>query len=632
MDNQLKKLKQIRDKKEDKLLKGFKLCYYIAEKSNLDREDLTNKLKQLNTDAAKVHLQRNFTNIELMDAIFCMFDTTFYLSSDGLPEANKTVRKFIDRLHKSKYGFTTTSKDTIDLFSIKTTKFAVSESEKGHEIRSDEKDEQDLLHEFFIASLFTNRLRQFVPNFAYVFGGFKLNTPHSKYGHVDSKDVKICSCDTRQKVDYLIYEKIDGVTMSVALRTCTLEEYLSWTVQLILSLELAVIHFGFTHYNLHTDNVIIRTIKKDSNWAWIQEKGGSKIETKNGKYYYIPYFHQNKSWMVKCTSIATIWNYEFAHVKYKVGDGSSEHFGAIGYNKMGIFDNEARPFYDFYKVMMWSLRILQKHNESVFLEARKVSKFFGYEYSNQLNIALETEERSGSIYNLTISDLERTRSLSDLLVFMNQEFSELNNILILSSEFTKYEKLDVINCEGFCPSVGFNVHKLTGPDALSLFVNLKDVMERYRGLQKRAFEMKRLCHENDYECVNADRELKAFRGMVNRNKYEMREREIQIIDKLTADINNIISVNEIDAKKYIHENGQYKIPPRILVAIYRSNEQAKNMSDILTERLMVLDDFDREFSVRNGRKPKDRMKSIITEIIKNLSQDNIKKLVESKEY
>ena len=100
----------------------------------------------------------------------------------------------------------------------------------------DVSNDESLLHEFFVGSMFTNRLRQFVPNFAYIFGGFKLNIPYSKTGHNDSNEVRICSCDTEQKIDYLIYEKIDGVTMGIALRTCTLEEYLSWMTQLIFAL------------------------------------------------------------------------------------------------------------------------------------------------------------------------------------------------------------------------------------------------------------------------------------------------------------------------------------------------------------------------------------------------------------
>lgn len=612
MDKILRSRVKNRNEKELSILQGLQICYYVAEKANLSRKELRDKLKYLNTDAMQIHLQRNFTNVELMDAIFCMFDTTMYMTGEGLPNINEELRNFIDRLHKSEYGSVSTNNIDLDIFMIKTSK-----------------DHDNLLHEFFIGSLFTNRLRAFVPNFAYVFAGFKTETPCSSINRACTDD-NLCPCDTPNNIDYIIYEKIDGVPLGIALKSCNFEEYLSWMIQIFLSLEVAVTQFGFTHYNLHTDNVYIRTIKRDSDWAWIEKHHGTTIDAPRGRYYYIPYYHDNKMYLVKSSSIATIWNYEFAHVKHtKRKQNITEHFGAIGYSEMGIYENEARPFYDVFKILMWSLNILFKYNKPVFQNARKISKFFGYEYQYQLVKALEKEEKTGYMYNSSISDLERTRSIADLINIMFDEFPEMNKVMINKNKFN-IEK-DILSCNGFCPTTGFHVDKLTGDDPLNLFINLKDIMERYKGLEKRDKEIQRLCSEDDEECIVSNNDLETFRKIIERNKYEFRRREIVSINILIDEINQLVTLNNrINIDEYL-VNGKYSLPPNLLISLYRRNKLIKSKLQNLSNKILTLEDFDKQFNIKDTSQSeiKPILESKINKMLDEISDYQIKELIET---
>ena len=210
---------------------------------------------------------------------------------------------------------------------------------------------------------------------------------------------------------------------------------------------------------------------------------------------------------------------------------------------------------------------------------------------------------------------------------MKEEFPEMSSIMIKKSEFNVNTK--VLDCEGFCPSVGFNVHTLTGPNALNLFVNLRDVIERYRGLEKRDNEIQRICSKDDEECQISQSELDVFHGIIERNKYELRRKEIDAIDKLTKEINQIINENNIDVSEY-KEKGKFKIPSKLLAFMFRNNRSIKAKSSILSQRISILAEFDKEFNIKDGKRPKVRKlsESEINSMLSKLTEKDIKRYIE----
>ncbi|MBA3757210.1 MAG: hypothetical protein H0X02_13780, partial [Nitrosomonas sp.] len=396
--------------------------------------------------------------------------------------------------------------------------------------------------------------------------------------------VGICPCNTSQTVDYLLLEKLKGVTMTEALKTCTVEDYLSWILQLSLALEMGVIHCGFTHNNLHTDNVIIR--KLDS-------------------YTTVRYFHRNQLYVLRTNTLAVMINFELAHVKHQYAGvvnpqdaaraafvvNQSEHFGPVGFSHLGIYHNETRPFYDLYKVVMWSLKVLEKHNnhgedDNVFLQARKASKFFGFVFERDLKKALATEAKLGFMYSVTISDVERSRSIGDFLNLLLAEFPR----------YSKFRRADgsifnpvgqrggYLDCSNFCLLDGRSTvinhdDVRTGKLDRLKFLGAQGILERHYGLRKRAEELAKFvglvctvdvevkrnggsgdkeldakrqaeCKRYTEEALEAEKEFKDFKALLDYGKMDVWKLTLVDIESLKGRIDEMIRVNNLQVQVY----------------------------------------------------------------------------------
>ena len=345
--------------------------------------------------------------------------------------------------------------------------------------------EEDYLHELFISFGFTNRLRKIIPNFQLCYGGIKACKPEGPKENVPYLGIsEQCACDSSQTIDYLILEKLNGVTMSEALKNiCTLDQAVNWLSQIILALELGVINFGLTHYNLHTDNIEI-----------------IPVDVQPDKTLKVKYWHRNQILLLKVSSIAVLKGFETAHVKHMQtefpDDGEmvvnrSEHFGVFGSEGLGVYSNETRPFYDVYKLYTpWMLKITKDHNKVVFEELKKASKFFGFKYERDLNRVLKEEAKLGFAYSSTIETGEKIRSLGEFFSFLIQIFPPGETLSTLSS----YSESLSLHCVDYCPLKGH----LEGSDhdylehPLRFLGSEKRCMERQRGLEKRVKELERI--------------------------------------------------------------------------------------------------------------------------------------------
>lgn len=691
MDRAWQHLKNLRDDRERFFLQGSKLCFLHSEKlqsenrqigiQNPDKLDvvsrntqLVDRLSQLSSpeyyadsEEPTAQIRPVYSNAQILNSMFCVYDITALFSED-LPEVTADkIKTIIHRINQSDDVIMAMSDlrsnptgriigdDSIDIKVSNLELCLLNDKLKKDEVNAGLCDvEEDLLHELFISFLYTNRLRKIIPNFQLCYAGLKATknnqTTNEEENEMTTNCVGLCPYNTTQTIDYLIQEKLDGVTMTMALRTCTLTEYLSWMVQILFSLELGVIHFGFTHNNLNPDNITITPIQPQNNPKGDNEKNKSK-QTIN-----IPYFHNNNLFIVKASSIAVITNFELAHVKHKYNvpansntpnnipnspipddelliKNQSEHFGPIGFENLGIFHNETRPFYDIYKIVMWSLRILQKHNEAVFSNARKISKFFGFVYERKLNEALANEERLSYIYSTSISELERTRSIRDLFKLMIKEFPEMKTIV---ESVSSYNKVSVLKCDGFCPVSGFvssdftNGNKNSDTNSLRLF-SLQDILERYHGLNKRVEELTRLsygfckvsdtmnnsnkeeieedrkrvmlCQPSTDELIEATREFKDYVKLIQINGIAIFNKAAADIDVLIKDINDRIRLNNIDVANRKQYEKQINDRPKPILSkeyVQRKQEEITGKITILANRLSYLNKFGEQFSIIDG--------------------------------
>jgi len=650
-------LEQVRDTLELSLLKNLELCYYLDEKVDVEQKIIAPKLSNRSTTKKTAkNITKNITNRVLDSAIllgdmFCMYDATLMISNLGEERINDSVKSLLNRIYLSSSNYNTNNANNHNIdnsIKIKASpqQLCLNRNKRNNDNNIDDCSElQDLLHEFFVTTMFTNRLRRYIPSYAYTLGSLKLNTSKDIVCDLSNNQNNSNNCitnepkhDTRQRIDYLLTDQIPtntnvNNTMITLLKTCDVEDFLSWMTQIILALEMGVIHFGFTHYNLHPDNIVIQKPINDN-------------AKSDFRYLYVKYYHDNEIWLVKANSIATICNYDMSHVRawprsnkhhsiidYNTNnvdnikfnpnfDGNNDtvtddtdiivvddlhdsskkvvHFGPIGYESLGIFETETRPFYDIYKLLMTSLNILRKHNPEVYGTARKLSKFFGFEYEHELVKALTTEEKSGYIYSKEISNMEKIRSIKEFIHFMQVEFLEVteikyNDILVRSTDF--YEIPNTLNCRQFCPiasyysdnslAIKYKVDESSN-SLLEFFSDLEDIMDRYYGLKRRVDEVKKLnrslCNNtneennnnnsNGQECVISSDELLSIttefknyvllilasidniqegenkdnvRGGENKdNAMSIRDREVNSMEQLTEIINRLIAINNYD--------------------------------------------------------------------------------------
>lgn len=116
--------------------------------------------------------------------------------------------------------------------------------ERLHDEEDDDFD--DVLHEAFIGFYAMNNLRKYIPNFVYTYGLFR----------------NPCVYPRSINCNYLLLELIPGQVWTKFIKTATVSEFLNIFLQTCLSLNLARELYGFTHYDLHSDNIIIKKLDK----------------------------------------------------------------------------------------------------------------------------------------------------------------------------------------------------------------------------------------------------------------------------------------------------------------------------------------------------------------------------------
>lgn len=529
------RLKQLRDDREKFYLQESNLIFKVSEK-------LLNPDPQLQDKISSINSGNGFKQIELLTALFGAFDITAYISGELEGKIPENVKILFDRILQSQTGSILVKDITSDPkasnpFSLKVV--------------------EDGIHEMFVSFFATNRLRKIVPNVQLCYAGIKATTPSNPKVETSTST---CPVDTPNHIDYLVMENLQGTHMTQALKTCSLQNFLSWFIQIILTLEIGTIHFGFTHNNLNPDNILI-------------VPSGSEVS--------IRYFHRNNNWVLtKVSSFAMIGNFEMAHIKHKhvritTHDDSevhslmyvnrSEHFGPIGYDHQGIYYNETRPFYDIYKIMMWSLRILKQHNHQVFESAWSMSKFFGVASIEELEKTLMDEERLSYIYSSKVTDDERVRSISELLAIIGVEFQSILDPIFRKE--TSFQMLkSVVDCSLYCSlKDSSNVVKKSENDFLKGW-GLREVMERYEGLSKRSKEFGKMFPNGSEESVLALREFQKYRGMISERSKMLISRSMAQIDELRLEINEMIRLANLDV---IHNNRSYYV-------VCRDREMIKN--------------------------------------------------------
>jgi len=366
------------------------------------------EFSKIKFDKIQELLQNDFYQFEVMQGILTVTLSFFELN---LNETSKRIHNWIKDLQlisqgTYSYAFDAMIENIKDLFIIKAPKI-----DKYGE------SEDYLIHELFVGLFGTNNLRKWIPNFAYVLGGFNCSVPI-----LDNKNKIQSYCGTKGLMaNYVIYEKIVGKSLDKVLinETITKFRFLSIFIQLCYALHLANIKIDFTHYDLHTGNILL------------------KIPFK--KLFYIPYETENGIEYVRALEIATIIDYGLSHIKY-----DNKDFGIYSKEEFGILPHKRFPLFDIYKVLLYSMYYFARKNNRDCLEvSRTMLKFFTEEDFKEI-----IEDEIGYYYALP--SLRRLVNIS-LIDFIKYIRNNIDFSTVIFKDVPKNEK--ILKCVKNCLSL-----------------------------------------------------------------------------------------------------------------------------------------------------------------------------------
>lgn len=219
-------------------------------------DKLPKDIDQISTPIVKDVLTNNFKNGADMNAVVCMFDNLFLSTAKskqhGLFHLSVHVTKWVKKLEKididSSAGFIYFSDILSDI------KVIIKLPQDS------ESDYYDMIREYFIGVTEINKLRYTLPNFVYTFGAFICPL---------DKGVLCKGEDDSKTIPFVVFENIPGENMQKMLEDEKLDfhQYLGMFIQVLLALEVAQRTVGFCHFDLHTGNLMCRTIRDECKYS-----------------------------------------------------------------------------------------------------------------------------------------------------------------------------------------------------------------------------------------------------------------------------------------------------------------------------------------------------------------------------
>ena len=305
VDTILKEAQENQRRVEREALK-INRCYSVDDA-------IFNTLGSLNTREVSRLVQEQYSNHNVMQATSCLVGSILNPRDGELSTAERKRYYFIPKRRigeKSVFGIAleTSLLDIEGLFVLKAPR---------------DPNDVTLSHEAVVGLFSINRLREYVPNFAYTLGAFGCTAPI-----VNNRTAKVegwCSSDQAKDspVLYIALENIKSISFTEFLKTGSADDFVKYLVQILYALNVAYTRINFTHYDLHPGNILLRKLPRVTQ---IRYGSNAYINTE-----YIP----------------TIIDFGFSHV---VENGMD--LGHFGQEIYGVNYNAAYPMFDVYKLLL----------------------------------------------------------------------------------------------------------------------------------------------------------------------------------------------------------------------------------------------------------------------------------------
>ena len=236
--------------KNTKEFQSVYITNYIKHNSVCKIKNLIDDVSSINSNEIK---NINFQNPHDMNALVCLYNSIFLSSciskneQDGILHL-KNITKWVKNTEHIKIDSINGIVYILNILkNIKVViKFSNDHSNESYD---------DIIYEYFIGIYQINRLRYTVPNFVYTFGIFKCNI---------DKNNNFCTRNDKTTYPFILMEYIEGDNMRNLLKNkLQFSEYLGIFIQLLIALEVAQRTIDFTHFDLHTNNVMCKPLKSN---------------------------------------------------------------------------------------------------------------------------------------------------------------------------------------------------------------------------------------------------------------------------------------------------------------------------------------------------------------------------------
>lgn len=378
--SEYKKIFDIQTQFEDRYVIESRICHPSGHESLLGIS--VTDLSGINRESIINNLRTKFYDHNLMEEMRCLINTIIDIEDgDGVSERAR-IQHFMESLkrfgspsaynyaliggikaeeHKTKDDHLPYHKYTGDMFVVKCPREPVNSKE--------------LMHELVCGTAALNNLRQYIPNFSYVYDAFYCDAP---IVNDETKDVISWCMNSENPVSYVVYEAVQKPKafgdIAKNKKPHVSKNFLMYIGQVSLAEYLAEILYNFTHCDAHGDNVLISEYQP---------------ETQNGEpLFYIPYSFQGKVYYTPSPGgIAMFIDYGMSRVVIPGGnDDQGICLGKLDasgfFSSIGISPFDAMAVADIHKLLCFILRnaVIEENRE---LMSCVGGLLCGYFYGNE---------------------------------------------------------------------------------------------------------------------------------------------------------------------------------------------------------------------------------------------------------
>ena len=445
---------------EIQLNKEEELCDVALEDEDLE-DFLYNHIGDLDYDELLDLSRTKFYDPNVADLIRYIFNVIIKSSSTDSSDKIDTIRRFFQTLEligeESKNGYA---------FRERRVPFKIV-------ILKASKRTDNLAHEYVVGVFGTNSLREQIPNYAYVYGTFRCMMPI-----IDSDGEVASMClNDEYSVRYVAYENIENAeTVKEYVESCSGRDFLNIYMQVLYSEKLAHKMIDYTHYDLHSDNVLVRKVPD------IAEEFQIKYETERGEEY------------IDTSFVATIIDYGFSHIEtheLEVGLERAEY---------SIHKDTSFIMHDMYKFFMFTMHnAFVFGNREVLTVGQKIFKFWNKteDFFKCLN------EQYGTLYQLPYTKGTASVKLEDLALYIRS---------VCNCDFIRPKNpfMQSLNCKNMCMdtdvilnSLGFATDKYYGTvhDTFEFNDLVKRLLESDMNIIDRIENIRHIIDELNFDTV-----------------------------------------------------------------------------------------------------------------------------------